>query len=254
MMFAAAALALLVTLALAIARAILGPTVFDRVQAGNTVGTVAMMLLAVIGFLTGRPGVSRPCDRVRSAQRGGDDRRPEVLPRRAISATLARKRQRNGPGDRCPQLALPCSAVVSSRRSVGSGCFACRTSTRACMRRASPTRSAPGCCCLGSCCRPDLRLIAVKLAFLGLLIFFASPTATHALAKAALARGLEPLLAARRRAIEALIINVLLTLMAVLVLAMVSAAQSLCRRRARGHLQLPDGDRCLSRSTPSTSP
>jgi multicomponent Na+:H+ antiporter subunit F len=55
MMFAAASLALLVTLALAIARAILGPTVFDRAQAANTVGTVAMLLLAVIGFLTGRP-------------------------------------------------------------------------------------------------------------------------------------------------------------------------------------------------------
>ena len=54
-MFAAAALALLVTLALAIVRAMLGPTVFDRVLAGNTVGTVAMMLLAVIGFLTARP-------------------------------------------------------------------------------------------------------------------------------------------------------------------------------------------------------
>lgn len=54
-MFAAAALALLVTLALAIARAILGPTVFDRVQAANTVGTLAMLLLAVIGFLTERP-------------------------------------------------------------------------------------------------------------------------------------------------------------------------------------------------------
>jgi multicomponent Na+:H+ antiporter subunit F len=46
---------LLVTLALSITRAILGPAVFDRVLAGNTVGTVAMMLLAVIGFLTGRP-------------------------------------------------------------------------------------------------------------------------------------------------------------------------------------------------------
>jgi len=54
-MFAAAALALLVTLGLAIVRAVRGPTVFDRVLAGNTVGTVAMMLLAVIGFLTGRP-------------------------------------------------------------------------------------------------------------------------------------------------------------------------------------------------------
>jgi len=54
-MFAAAALALLVTLGLAIVRAIAGPSVFDRVLAGNTVGTVAMLLLAVIGFLTSRP-------------------------------------------------------------------------------------------------------------------------------------------------------------------------------------------------------
>lgn len=55
MMFAVAALALLVTLALAITRAILGPTVFDRALAGNTVGTIAMLLLAVLGFLSGRP-------------------------------------------------------------------------------------------------------------------------------------------------------------------------------------------------------
>lgn len=54
-MFTAAALALLVTLALAITRAIAGPTVFDRVLAGNTVGTVAMLLLSVIGFLAARP-------------------------------------------------------------------------------------------------------------------------------------------------------------------------------------------------------
>ena len=33
-------------------------------------------------------------------------------------------------------------------------------------------------------------LVTVKLAMVGLLIFFASPTATHALANAALARGL----------------------------------------------------------------
>ena len=54
-MFAAAALALLVTLALVMVRAILGPTVFDRVQAANSAGSVAMLLLAVLGFLTGRP-------------------------------------------------------------------------------------------------------------------------------------------------------------------------------------------------------
>jgi multicomponent Na+:H+ antiporter subunit F len=54
-MFAAAAAALLVTLALALARGLAGPTVFDRVLAMNTIGTVAVLLLAVIGFLTARP-------------------------------------------------------------------------------------------------------------------------------------------------------------------------------------------------------
>ena len=54
-MFTAAALALLVALGLALARAVLGPTVFDRAQAANTLGTLAVLLLAVIGFLNGRP-------------------------------------------------------------------------------------------------------------------------------------------------------------------------------------------------------
>lgn len=54
-MFAAAALALLVTLTLAVLRASMGPTVFDRAQAANTIGTTAMLLLSVLGFLTGRP-------------------------------------------------------------------------------------------------------------------------------------------------------------------------------------------------------
>ena len=54
-MFAVAALALLVTLALAVVRAALGPSVFDRAQAANSVGTACMLLLAVMGFLAGRP-------------------------------------------------------------------------------------------------------------------------------------------------------------------------------------------------------
>lgn len=54
-MFVAAALAILVALALAVMRALLGPTLFDRVLAGNSVGTLAILLLAVVGFLTGRP-------------------------------------------------------------------------------------------------------------------------------------------------------------------------------------------------------
>ncbi len=54
-MFAAVALALLVALGLALARALGGPTVFDRALAANSIGTLSMMMLAVFGFLTGRP-------------------------------------------------------------------------------------------------------------------------------------------------------------------------------------------------------
>ena len=54
-MFTVAAITLLVALALAIARAIRGPSVFDRLLAGNAVCTLAIMLLAILGFLTGRP-------------------------------------------------------------------------------------------------------------------------------------------------------------------------------------------------------
>lgn len=54
-MFAAATVLLLATLALLLVRAVKGPTVFDRLLAGNTIGTVSVLLLATIGFLTGRP-------------------------------------------------------------------------------------------------------------------------------------------------------------------------------------------------------
>lgn len=55
MMFAAAAIALIVALGLTVARAWLGPTVFDRVLGANTIGTLAVCLIAVYGFLTERP-------------------------------------------------------------------------------------------------------------------------------------------------------------------------------------------------------
>ncbi len=54
-MFAAAAAAVLVTMALALVRAALGPTVFDRVLAVNSFGTATVLLIAIYGFLTERP-------------------------------------------------------------------------------------------------------------------------------------------------------------------------------------------------------
>ena len=53
---------------------------------------------------------------------------------------------------------------------------------------------------LGLVLQAGFTLIAVKLLIVGLLIFFASPTATHALARAAMVRGLKPQLSDEARA------------------------------------------------------
>ena len=54
-MFVAAMLGVLVTMVLALVRALKGPTAYDRVLAVNVFGTKTVLLIAVIGFLTGRP-------------------------------------------------------------------------------------------------------------------------------------------------------------------------------------------------------
>ena len=54
-MIGAAALALVVAIALMLIRALSGPTLYDRVLAVNSIGTKIILLLGVIGFLTGRP-------------------------------------------------------------------------------------------------------------------------------------------------------------------------------------------------------
>jgi multicomponent Na+:H+ antiporter subunit G len=50
---------------------------------------------------------------------------------------------------------------------------------------------------LGLLLQAGLTLVGAKLAVIGLLLLVASPTATHALVRAAMHRGLEPLLADR---------------------------------------------------------
>jgi len=54
-MFIAAGFAVLFALVLAVVRALRGPTVFDRLLAANSIGTAAILLLAVLGFITNRP-------------------------------------------------------------------------------------------------------------------------------------------------------------------------------------------------------
>ena len=56
-MFVAATIAVLVTMVLAIVRALLGPTVYDRILAINMFGTKTVLLIAAIAFLSGRSDV-----------------------------------------------------------------------------------------------------------------------------------------------------------------------------------------------------
>lgn len=54
-MFAAAAAALIVGMLLALVRAFAGPSLYDRVLAGNSFGTMTVLMIGVIGYVTERP-------------------------------------------------------------------------------------------------------------------------------------------------------------------------------------------------------
>ena len=54
-MFYAVTIATFITMCLALVRAVLGPSVYDRVLAVNMFGTKTVLLLSVIAFLYGRP-------------------------------------------------------------------------------------------------------------------------------------------------------------------------------------------------------
>jgi multicomponent Na+:H+ antiporter subunit F len=53
--FTVAVVSILITMALALARGLLGPTNFDRILAANMFGTKTVLFIAALGFLTGRP-------------------------------------------------------------------------------------------------------------------------------------------------------------------------------------------------------
>lgn len=54
-MYIVVSIAILVTMVLALVRALMGPSVYDRVLAVNVFGTKTVLLLSVIAFLYGRP-------------------------------------------------------------------------------------------------------------------------------------------------------------------------------------------------------
>lgn len=53
--YLAALVALLVAMLLLLARAFVGPSVYDRILAGNAFGTKTVLFVAILGFLYERP-------------------------------------------------------------------------------------------------------------------------------------------------------------------------------------------------------
>lgn len=54
-MFVAAAIGIVISMLLALVRALAGPTIYDRILAVNTFGTLTVLAIAVLGYLMGRP-------------------------------------------------------------------------------------------------------------------------------------------------------------------------------------------------------
>jgi multicomponent Na+:H+ antiporter subunit F len=55
MIYGAVVAALLAVMGLSLVRALKGPSVYDRLLAANTFGTLTVVMLAVYGFMRGRP-------------------------------------------------------------------------------------------------------------------------------------------------------------------------------------------------------
>jgi len=54
-MFIIVSVVILVAIAAGLVRAFRGPTLYDRVMAANMIGTLTVLMVAVLGFMTGRP-------------------------------------------------------------------------------------------------------------------------------------------------------------------------------------------------------
>lgn len=54
-MYIVITIVIMLAIAIGLLRAFRGPTLFDRVMAANMVGTLTVLMVAVLGFMTGRP-------------------------------------------------------------------------------------------------------------------------------------------------------------------------------------------------------
>lgn len=54
-MYVVITIVILIAIAIGLVRAFRGPTLYDRVLASNMIGTLTVLMVAVLGFMSGRP-------------------------------------------------------------------------------------------------------------------------------------------------------------------------------------------------------
>ena len=54
-MYIAVTIVILLAIVMGLVRAFRGPTLYDRVMAANMIGTLTVLMVSVLGFMTGRP-------------------------------------------------------------------------------------------------------------------------------------------------------------------------------------------------------
>jgi multicomponent Na+:H+ antiporter subunit F len=54
-MFSTVSIVIMIAIAVGLVRAFRGPTLYDRVLAANMIGTLTVLMVAVLGFMAGRP-------------------------------------------------------------------------------------------------------------------------------------------------------------------------------------------------------
>ncbi|NNF17803.1 MAG: pH regulation protein F [Gammaproteobacteria bacterium] len=54
-MYIVVSVVILISITMGLVRAYRGPTLYDRVMAANMIGTLTVLMVSVLGFLTGRP-------------------------------------------------------------------------------------------------------------------------------------------------------------------------------------------------------
>jgi len=195
-MLIAATIAILVVMLMAITRGIMGPTLYDRILAVNMFGTKTVLLISLLGFVMGRPeflDIAIVYALINFIS---------VIAVLRYSDTAIFKHHKPSKKEHGEELIMDTLMSVSSAVFLLIGAFLCISGgvgilrfpdfyTR--MHAVGVTETlATAMILIGLMLQNPTGLVVIKLIMILLMTLLISPTASHALAKAAMHNGLMP--------------------------------------------------------------